>query len=377
MKLYDKVFSSSDVNPGRQREMDLAKVVFVFLMAAIHCTIECVPEDRISRGLPFVFDTVIGGPLAAPILMFSMGACIVYARKHEWEDLLKRGGELFGMGFLLNLCRYTIPYLFGYALTGNYEKYILPIAYKTLTNDILQFAGLVLCVIGISIRLRLPDFSILLIGLICSVCGNLLNGMDLHSPAANIALGYLAGTEDAAGLVYSDFVLLNWLIVPICGYLFGKRLKRVKDKTRFYRMISPLCILVSVVYFCIGIKNRSGMFGDGQNSYYHIRTLDVLICIMTSIGLLGIYYEIGKQIPQKVMTQLHGISENITAIYCVHWVLVVWSINIVLYLLIGTQEIGMGMVLLLAFLITVSAIAVVKVWRRKRKVRPAIGRSKG
>ena len=92
MNLKNRIFSEKEVNTGRQVEMDIAKVVFVIFVAMVHCTIDGVPEEALNSGLPYIFDTVIGGPMIAPGLMFSMGACLVYGRKKEWNDIVRRGG---------------------------------------------------------------------------------------------------------------------------------------------------------------------------------------------------------------------------------------------------------------------------------------------
>ena len=184
---------------------------------------------------------------------------------------MKRGIRLFVLGFILNIARYTIPYLVGFGLTGNYEKYIEPLAYRTFGNDILQFAGLSLCVISLFMEFRLSDMSMLIIALICSVVGTLLNGIDAGETAVNIILGHLIGIEDADGMVMADFVLLNWLIVPVCGYLFGKRLRHVKDKKRLYQLISPICLLICAVYWDNWKQGNVWRRTELLLSYYHIR----------------------------------------------------------------------------------------------------------
>ena len=361
------IVAMEELNTGRQIEIDSIKMVFVFIVAAIHCTIECTSDAGLQSGLAYVFDTVIGGPLAAPPLMFVMGVCLVYAKKRDWKTTFFRGLGLFGMGFVLNICRYTIPYLIGYAITGDAAKYIDPIWYRTFCNDIFQFAGLALCVIAWMIRLQIPDLWMFLLALACSVLGTALNGTDVGSPAGNIVLGYLIGTEDAAGKVFSDFVLLNWLIVPVSGYLFGKRLRRVRDKAAFYRRISPVCALIATVYFVVGIRNSSGMFGDGENCYYHIITPDALACIVTALALLGIHYAINSRLPQTWQNVVGHIGGMMTLVYCLHWVILVYTVNLGIYIVRGTQELPMYQVLVISAAVTALSILVAELWTRKLK----------
>lgn len=61
MELINQIFAKENVNSGRQMEIDLAKVVFVLMVAAVHITIDCVPEEALSTGLPYVFDSGSSG----------------------------------------------------------------------------------------------------------------------------------------------------------------------------------------------------------------------------------------------------------------------------------------------------------------------------
>lgn len=376
MNIRDRIFATEEVNTGRQVEFDIAKVVFVIFVAMVHCSIECTPGGDLSHGFPYLFDSVIGGPMIAPGLMFVMGVCIMYSRKHQWQDVMKRGIFLFLLGFLLNLCRYTIPDLIGFFITGNYERYMEPIVYQTLNNDIFQLAGMAMITIGLFIKWKLPDWGMLVIALSCSVIGTLCNGLDVGNPAGNIFLGYFLGTEDAQGKVLSYFVYLNWLIVPVSGYVFGKKMRKVKDKALLYRCISPLCFLIIIPYYAVGISRRLGMFGDGENCYYHVTTPDVLVCILTALGMLGIYYWIGSRLSEKAIRVVGQIGKDMTAFYFIHWILVAGSVHLGLYIIRGTQELSQGWVLLLALVITFVSLALAdlwsrKIWKRGRKIEKA------
>ncbi len=376
MNIRDRIFATEEVNTGRQVEFDIAKVVFVIFVAMVHYSIECTLGGDLSHGLPYLFDSVIGGPMIAPGLMFVMGVCIMYSRNHQWQDVMKRGIFLFLLGFLLNLCRYTIPDLIGFFITGDYERYMEPIVYQTLNNDIFQLAGMALVTIGLFIKWKLPDWGMLLIAFSCSVIGTLCNGLDVGNPAGNIFLGYFLGTEDAQGKVLSYFVYLNWLIVPVSGYVFGKKMRKVKDKALLYRCISPLCFLIIIPYYAVGISRRLGMFGDGENCYYHVTTPDVMVCILTALGMLGIYYWIGSRLSEKAIRVVGQIGKDMTAFYFIHWILVAGSVHLGLYIIRGTQELSQGWVLWLALVITFVSLALAdlwsrKIWKRGRKIEKA------
>ena len=358
MKLKDKIFSREQINTTRQWELDLARAVIIFCLALIHVAIECSTDEGLCSGIPYLFDTIIGGPFSAPMYMFVMGVGMCYTRRNTPMDHFKRGAKIFAVGYVLNICRFLIPYLVGYAVTGDTEYYIEPLLYKVLCNDILIFAGLAMMLIALFVKLKMSKPVMLMIATVMCAFGTLLNGVDVQSPLGNIFLGYLIGTEDAAGMVLSDFPILNWLIFPVCGYAFGAVLKRVKDKDLFYSVFSLPALLVAIVYFAVGIYLERGMFGEGQNCYYHMIFSDVLASLCLTVGMIGLYHFIVKMIPGKLFYIAWGISENITPIYFTHWVLVSFVVNLLMYVIRGTTILTSWQILLLGTAISIAAIVI-------------------
>lgn len=363
-RLTDRLFSKNEVNCGRQRELDIARAIIIFCLPLIHCVIECTSEEGLAQGIPYLFDTIIGGPFSAPMYMFVMGVGMTFTRKNTPVEHLKRGIRIFVAGYILNIFRFLIPYIIGYALTGEYEKYIVPLLYKVLGNDILIFAGLAMMIMALFLRVNMSNVTLMLIGILSSFVGTLVIGVDVKVPLGNIFLGYLIGTEDAAGMVLSDFPVLNWLIFPICGYVFGVQLKRVKDKKRFYLSLSLPAMFIAVIYFAYGLHHKIGMFGEGQNCYYHMSIADALASLFLTVGMIGLYYAISNVLPDCLMKLSREISENITFIYCIHWVLVSIIVNVFLYVVRGTQELSAGMVVLLGSMISIISILCARYVRR-------------
>ena len=367
MRLKNKIFSNNEINCGRQRELDLARAVIIFCLALIHCTIECTSDEGLTSGIPYLFDTIIGGPFSAPMYMFVMGIGMVYTRKNTPLHYFNRGVKIFSAGYVLNICRFLIPYLIGYAITGEHEKYIEPLMYKVLGNDILTFAGLAMMILALFIKLKLSYVVMVVVGTLMAIVGTFLNGVDVVSPLGNIFLGYLVGTEDAAGMVLSDFPIFNWMLFPICGYVFGSVLKKVKDKKLFYLVVSLPAIIIAIIYFTYGVYHEVGMFGEGQNCYYHMIFSDVLASLSLTIGMIGVYYAVSKILPQKLLNVACGISENITSVYCVHWILVSFVVNVLIYTVRGSQELPPWIVMILGSAISVASIVIAHYFGKLRE----------
>lgn len=361
------MFAKEAVNKGRQIEIDMAKAALIFIFAFVHVTIECTTDENLAYGLAYAFDSVIGGPLGAPMFMFCTGVGMVYTKNSSAKSLFKRGVLIYGLSYVLNLCRFVIPYLIGYAITGDYDNYIAELPYKFFTLDVMQFAGTAFIFMALFVKLNVNKHVMLAIAFIMSIISNFFIGIDFQNPVLNIIMGHFIGAEDAAEMTHLYFPLFNWFIVIASGYVFASYLTRVTDKKKFYLTLSPACILITIAYFIYGINNRVGMFGEGQNCYYHISTPDVMCSIIAAVGMLGVYYALSHLLPNWIKNICNIISVNINAVYCIHWVFVVVITNVIVYIMYGTQELPMPAILIISCAISIMSICIAHIWRTNQK----------
>lgn len=366
-RLKEEIFSTEEVNTGRQIEFDIAKATFVIFAALVHVTIECVTDEAIDYGMPYFIDTIIGGPIIAPGLMFAMGACMVYGKRKTGDDFIRRGVFLFILGFVLNLCRYTIPFTINYLLTGDSTTYFDRIIYFTFNNDILQLAGMVMFTLGIFVKVGLKDSTIALIAIASSIFATLVNGVDFGSDALNIFMGYFVGAVDKSENVLSFFVFMNWLPMSTFGYIYGKKLRYMKNKDLFYKIVSPICLAICAIYYYYGISRETFMFAHGEYDYYHIATVDVFVCILTAFALDGIYYLVGEHLPQKAVKVIQGLGEDMPAFYFIHWVLIGICIYIVIEPIRRSPVLPGWAIFLLSTAIMVVARMLADIWNNKLK----------
>lgn len=363
------LLADEPVNRGRQLDVDIAKAEMVLMLPFIHCIIECTTDEGLCSGIPYLFDTIIGGPFSAPMYLFAMGIGLVYSRKVNFDQQIKRGITLIGIFFLNNTCRFLIPYLIGYGISGDRLQFIDPLIYRWLGNDVLLFAGMAIIAIAFFRRWELSSGTMIGISAAAAVMCSLIGDVDTGSMLGNIFLGYFIGTDDATGYVISDFPLLNWLVIPVCGYALGKVLIRVKDKDAFYRIISPPTLIASLIYFPVGIHFGWGMFGEGQNCYYHMMIWDICVCLCLDLGLLGVWHNLSKVLGKRVNGFLSEVSGNITSIYCIHWVFVRTITNVILYIKNGTQILPLWQTMLLSLAILIVTLIIAhyyKIWKTGR-----------
>lgn len=367
------MFSREPVNTWRQPEIDLGKFVVMILLPFIHAFILCSTEPQLETGLPYIFDTVIGGPLAAPMFIFAMGVSLVFSRHSDFKTQALRGVNLFILGFIFNILRFIIPFLTGYAITGETERFISPLLYCLFRIDILQFSGLALILMAIQRKFKTPLLLILLTGLALSLTAAFTGPFDTNNLALNIILGFFLPVEDSQGLLLNEFTLFNWFIVVCAGYLFGTILSHLKNKNLFYAILFFPCLFFSIFYFYTGITGRRGMFGDGENCYYHISTIDAFAAIITSIGLISLYHFVSKIIPSRISIFVYKSSCALTSFYVIHWILLSWTVSVFLYIITGTTNCSSTVIISISSIISVISLILALLWkhtqRKNNKVR--------
>ena len=176
--MIKEMFADVKINTTRQPELDVAKALPILCLPFVHVIIECTPEEGLLHGIPFLFDSIIGGPFSAPMFMFAMGIGIAFVSVRVYHSPAKRFMRLMTAGYALNICRFLIPFLLGFALTKDTEQYLDPLWYEVLGNDILQFAPLALLTIDLFFRLKMPKKTMFATALAMSLAGWMLNGTD-------------------------------------------------------------------------------------------------------------------------------------------------------------------------------------------------------
>ena len=360
------MFSDKEVNTGRQPEMDLAKAVIIFLLASIHMYVACSTEKQLWTGLPYFFDSIAGGPWAAPMFIFSMGIGLAYTKKNTARDLFWRGLKLGGVGILLNVCRFLIPSLVGFAISGDYEMYLEKLPYLFSGNDLLQFSALALLLMALLRYLCLSPWKIWFAALGLNLAAMALNNSFFDNMAVNVILGHLIGIDDGTEMIMSDFPLLIWFLVYATGYVAGGYYRRLKDKGAFYRIVTLPCLMLAVIVCVDEYRRGYGMMGGpGANVFYHFTTPELFVCIAAEFGMLGIYYAITRHLPRRALRVIESISRNVTVVYFIQWVLVWWTANVFIYLARGSKYMEPGQILIPALLLSLLSVILAEAWSRR------------
>ncbi len=194
--------------------------------------------------------------------------------------------------------------------------------------DIMQFAGLALLLFGLLKKFRLSDKVILIVAIVMSIIGSFVRMIECQSLPIYYSLGLFFGTVSEVAYEVVPFPLFNWFIIVVIGYLYSKQLKRVKDKNKFYQFVLPITGIILVIYMIIAIPNRLGMMNGNISYYYFFTTPDAIILASGAMFASGCYYFISFVLSEKIKNVITIISKNINRVYCIHWIIIGFTIYI-------------------------------------------------
>lgn len=303
----------------RQYNLDLLKALAIVCMVICHAVItfgQYRPEFR-SEFLYFFGDCILGAYIVvAHGFMFAMGVGVIYSRKNNPGDLIRRGVNILLLGYVFNFFRHGIYYMTESLIKGNFSERTLLALFR---GDILHFAGLALIVTGIFKKLKLKGTEILFIGLILSMIGTVASGVDTHNYVLNMVVGLILYTPPTQGT--STFAFCNWYLFVAVGLMFGKLLQETIDKDALYKrllIISGIILAIYIASTCV-----CGWFFLCKNhAYYDASPLEALGLLAIDFFILSIFHFLLKKVDASKFRRSIEMSKNINTIFCIHWYII-------------------------------------------------------
>lgn len=316
-------FEKTEVNTGRQIEVDFMKAVCILGMVGVHCFEQINYNSTHSEGIEYILVIVLDCLFGASSFMFCMGLGIAYARNNTPKGLMKRGVQLFSLAYLLNIIRGVIPLCVVALSLKNYDC-LSEIPSELVDLDILHFAGLAMLLFGFLKKFKHHMILLPAVAILLSAIGSFIRTIDMGNFWLNQLVGIFIGTAKAGEETQACFPLFNWFIFVVAGYFFGTMFRYCKDKKHFYKCFGILAWAITIIYMCIAIPNKIGIMGTDMNKFYHMTTLEAFVCCIATISALSLYYLISSVLSQNFLNWTSSISKNINSIYCIHWVLLDW-----------------------------------------------------
>lgn len=317
------IIAPEQVNTGRQLEIDLAKTMAILAMILVHLLGKYYTVESFVTAGQHVVTAIIafgGGPLSAPVFMTAMGIGLAYSRNQDPGVNARRGVWLIFQGYILNFLRDTVPLLILYFISSD-EKIISKIWPDTYMLDILQFAGMAFLFFALARHWKLNGWALAAITFVFLCVEWVVPPMFPEKSFLATIPGYFLFQN-----LSTCFPLFGWLAYPVTGYLFGKLLRRVKDKRRFYAMLLVGSTTLFAVFTFVLIACDYDVLGIymGHNYFKHdpIKfTWIILICFFW----FSLLYFISLTIQQgRVRKLIEYVSARLNDIYIVHWILLSW-----------------------------------------------------
>ena len=307
----DIIFAKENVNTGRQPEVDYLKTLGVFTIAVYHVYL------GFSQGylmMPLKNLCVI---LTAGCLMFLMGIGMKYSRHHEIKDYICRGFLLLTLGQFLYLIRDTLPNLIGWWITGN--KRFIARALLVFQSDILTFSGFAHFFLVILKKMKLSDFSILIIGLIMNFISYPLFRI-MKSPSNYILSQFLAYFVLTDAEAY--FPLIGYFVYVAFGYWLGGFYQRLSNKDKFYNRILIFLLPIVAIYHYIRSYYDIPLHPELYSVEHYCLSpgLDSIVRCMASLVFLAGFYKLDKILGKTPYFVWH-CGKNLNQYYIISFVL--------------------------------------------------------
>ncbi len=321
------VFSQEEVNTGRQREFDYLKgifMLFIYLIHAFQATMS--PEDPIIQGV-YIFATMSG----AAIFIFVMGFGTVYSKNASPAEFVKGGVRMVLYQYLNNIA-YVAALLLPYPFVSGKLSETGMEGFKFLLEMYIQYTniffitGIIYIVLALYKKLNMKIAGYLITGVAVSIVAPFLYGTPVNVPVIGYMVKLLIGDAD-----FVSFTPLYFLSYALFGIVFGKILRHVNNKVRFYKMLAVPSIVIAVVWWALVFTkyglDLSEMFVAFSDAYTHPNLWHVVASLAHIFIFAIIFFALeearrkdGKPCEPKnpIAKQLLYYSRHISKYYALH-----------------------------------------------------------
>jgi uncharacterized membrane protein len=306
----------------RVRAFDLARGLAIVFMIGVHVLWHWGAPDTwtspVGQAISF-----LGGPTAAPVFMFLMGASLAFSSRTSFRSLVVRGLWLVWLGYLLNVLRGVLPAYLGMTAGVVTEEQIAPFTLPWLltTVDVHHMAGLsLIAMAALSLAAR-PGWAWPALAAAVVLAGPFLRGLEFGTPLLDAPLTPILG---GAPNVY--YAVVPWIAFPLVGAAFGAVVARSPERARVFRwsaLLGGVLCAAGVALFVV----RPPTF-DVDTYWRMPPSFFVAILGLVLVWLWLCDLVVRHVRANRVFTFLYGWSANVIAIYFTHWLVVGWGVGV-------------------------------------------------
>jgi uncharacterized membrane protein len=310
------------VTRERVRAFDLARGLAIVFMIGVHVLWHWGAPDTwttpIGQAISF-----LGGPTAAPVFMFLMGASLAFSSRTSFRSMAVRGLWLLWLGYLLNFLRGVIPaYLglsFGIVTPEQIAPFTLP--WLATTVDVHHMAGLSLIALAALRLATRPNWVWLGVAAVIVITGPFVRGLDVGTPILDGPLTPILG---GAPNVY--YAVVPWIAYPLVGAVYGSAVARATDRARVFRAGAALGVGLCAVGIALFVVNPPTF---DVNTYWRMPpSYFVAILGLVLVWLHACDLAVRHVRENRAFAFLYGWSGRVIAIYFTHWLVVGWGVGI-------------------------------------------------
>src|SRR5690349_13588345 len=312
-------------SPERVRAFDLARGLAIVFMIGVHVLWHWGAPDTWTTPIGQVI-SFLGGPTAAPVFMFLMGASLAFSSRSSFSSLAVRGLWLVWLGYLLNVLRGVIPASLGLSPGLVPADQIAPFTLRWLatTVDVHHMAGLSLIAIAALRMAARPSWIWLAVAAVVVLAGPFIRGLEFGTPLLD---GPLTPVLGGAPNVY--YAVVPWIAFPLCGAVFGGLVARAgagQARVRVFRLGAAVGVALcaaGVALFIVSPPSFDvGTYWRMPPSYF------VAITGLVLVWLWACDLAVRHVPANRAFTFLYGWSASVIAIYFTHWLVVGWGVGI-------------------------------------------------
>ena len=316
----------------RIKSFDLARGFTVLMIAPIHTMLVYSKLETRDTCLGYFLAFIAEGP-GAQLFMLLMGVYAAFSKPKPFDQVFMRSFVLLVAGYGLNILKFVLPMKLGLLpanllldlqVSSNADGYVQLI----FMGDILAFASLALLILYfVKKHSKYQEFSIwLAVFIVCSspFFWDIHTGYGLPDYFFQLSGGH-------PPIVF--FPLFPWLVYPLVGITIGYWLQNNPRGFHYYNRMAIIgaCLLLS------GYCMREFITHDPSPSFYRTNPADTLMHIGIVLVWLWVWEGMSNHYkPNLVFKTLSYASRNITLIYFIQWILILWMIP-----LFGYQDLDM------------------------------------
>ncbi|HMR81986.1 MAG TPA: hypothetical protein PKE30_02605 [Niabella sp.] len=311
--------------PKESQGLALARGFIVFIMPAVH-SVMMYSNDIVKAGWLGIALGFFAEQPGAQLFMLQMGLFIGMGKQKTLKTILKRFVLLLAAGYLLNLLRLVLPYLWGgvpdmFLVHNNLPDNKFTPLYLFLIGDILQFAALgYLCCQVVHRLIKSIYYRIFLL-----LAFVFISPLAWTSQPDNVVPQFIFGLFNGhPPKVFFPF--FPWVCYPLAGLIISQVWQR------YHVFKISLWFLISAGLVVTGMAISSIEPSEWNQNLYRLGPGGTIYHLGAAIAWMVLLIFLSFKIKLNTFFSfLEWLSLHITPIYFIQWMVIMWMIPVFTY----------------------------------------------